>query len=380
MKRREDTDPPPYYRVMREGKDEDGDGEVNEDPPSARFSSNRNYPGAWANRLSTQRGEGQYPAQEPETRATVDFVWSHLNIGGMQSLHHYAGAILRPFSNLPPDTFPLQDRVYYDVIAQVGREITNYGYIDIYESFTGDKSNPRYGVQADWGYLDVGVISFTTEQWRYSGNIGPTGDWWAATEEEQMKTNDERFGGKHFINWKPYNHPDLGPVEIGGWIRFSVSNPPPDIMEDEMLIPNMKFILYHASTTPLIRVNDLKATMVEGVSRIEATIANEGLLPTYITVQALRSKNIGAGPLAKPVIATIDTGPGVTLVSGNKRVVLGDIEGTPPAVKQYSFGSQTFGGNNEKKAEWVVTGSGEVTVEAVSQKGGKHSQTIKVGR
>lgn len=224
-------------------------------------------------------------------------------------------------------------------------------------------------------FLDGG-----TQQWRYSGNVGATGDWWAATEDEQMVTNDERFGGKHFINWKPYDHPDLGSVDIGGWIQFSVRNPPADIMEEEMLIPNMKFILYHASTTPLIRVRDLEVTRVEGVHRIDATISNEGLAPSYVTIQALRSKGIGSGPVAKPVVTKIRTGPGVTLVSGKDRIELGHIEGTPPAVKQYSFGSQTFGGNNQKKVEWFVIGSGEVTVEAVSEKGGKHSKTVKVGR
>jgi hypothetical protein len=119
---------------------------------------------------------------------------------------------------------------------------------------------------------------------------------------------------------------------------------------------------------------------VEGVSRIDATIANEGLLPSYITIQARRSRGIGSGPVAKPVVVKIRTGPGVTLVSGKDRIELGHIEGTPAAVKQYSFGSQTFGGNNQKKVEWFVTGSGEVTVEAVSEKGGKHAKTVEVGK
>jgi hypothetical protein len=379
MKRRQDGDSGPFYRLMTEGKDEDGDGEVNEDPPVTGFSSNRNYPGRWSNPLSTQRGRGQYPAQEPETRATVDFVYAHPNIGGMQSLHHYAGVILRPFSNLSQESFPLQDLTYYDAIAQRGREITDYGYIDVYEDFTGDKDNPRYGVQLDWGYLDVGVITYSTEQWRYTGNIGPTGEWWDATPEEQMATNDTRFGGKHFVNWKSFDHPTLGDLEIGGWIQFSVRNPPPDIMEEEMLVPNMRFILYHASTTPLVRVAELEVITVKGAHRVEATIANEGFLPTYVTAQALRSKGVGRGQIAEPVVATIEVGDGVTLVSSRSRVEVGHIEGTPPVVKQYSFGSKTFGGNNEQKVEWVVTGSGEITVEASSEKGGKHSRKIHVG-
>jgi hypothetical protein len=194
-----------------------------------------------------------------------------------------------------------------------------------------------------------------------------------------MAMNDERWGGRHFINWTPFDHPDLGSVEIGGWVKFSIRNPPAEIMEEEMLIPNMKFILYHASTTPLIRVSDITATPVEGVYRIEATIANQGLLPSYLTLQALRSRNILQGPVAKQVVAEIETGSGVTLVSADRRLVLGHLEGFPASVKAYSFGTQTFGGDNQRTVEWFVTGSGEVTVRASAEKGGRHARTIRVG-
>jgi len=195
-----------------------------------------------------------------------------------------------------------------------------------------------------------------------------------------MEANDRRFGGKHFINWKRFDHPDLGEVEIGGWIQFSIRNPPGEIMEEEMLIPNTRFILYHASTTPLVRVREIEVTTMDDVHRIEATIANEGLLPTNITAQALRARGIGTGPVAKPVVATIHVGDGLTLVSGESRFEVGHIGGSPAVVKEYSFGSQSFGGNNKKEVEWGVKGSGEITVEAVSEKGGKHSKSIRVGR
>ena len=366
MRRRQHGDTGQFYRMVREGKDEDGDGRVDEDAPRTGFSSNRNYPARWSNEIGTKRGQGDFPVQEPETRAVVEFVTSHPNIAGMQSLHHYAGAILRPFCNLTDDNFPPQDLVYYDYIANRGREITNYGYIGVLNDFTGDPDGARYGVQIDWGYLHVGVITFTTEQWRYAGNIGPTGPWRDQTPEEQMARNDREFGGKHFVNWTPFKHPQYGDVEIGGWIQFSVSNPPADIMEAQMLIPNMRFILYHASTMPLVRVSDVKVTAKDGVYRINATIENQGLLPTNVTEQAIR-----AG-IARPVAAKIELGPGMTLVSGSPTMTLGHLGGTPPVVKEYTFGSQAFGGANRRTVEWIVSGKGEITVTAASQKGGVH--------
>lgn len=373
MLRRQHGDTGQFYRVAREGKDEDGDGRVDEDAPRTGFSSNRNYPARWSNEIGTKRGQGDFPVQEPETRAVVQFVTSHPNIAGMQSLHHYAGAILRPFCNLTDDNFPPQDLVYYDYIANRGREITNYGYIGVLNDFTGDPDEARYGVQIDWGYLHVGVITFTTEQWRYAGNIGPTGPWRDQTPEEQTARNDREFGGKHFVNWKPVTHPQYGEVEIGGWIQFSVSNPPPDIMEAQMLVPNMRFILYHASTLPLVRVSDVKVTPREGVYRVTATIENQGLLPTNVTEQAIR-----AG-IARPVTAKIELGPGVSLVSGSLTSTLGHLGGTPPVVKEYTFGSQSFGGANRRTVEWVVSGKGEVTITAASQKAGTHARRGIVG-
>jgi len=373
MTRRQHGDTGPFYRLVPEGQDDDGDGRVNEDVPRTGFSSNRNYPARWSNELGTQRGQGDYPVQEPETRAVVDFVARHPNIAGMQSLHHYAGAILRPFCNLEDDNFPLQDLVYYDYIAGRGREITNYGYIGVFNEFTGNKDSPRYGVQLDWGYLHVGVITFTTEQWRYIGNIGPTGPWRDQTPEEQMARNDRDFGGAHFVGWKPFAHPQLGNVEIGGWVQFSLANPPANIMETEMLVPNMRFILYHASTMPRVRVADVKVSPVAGATRIVATIENDGLLPTSVTEQAIR-----AG-IARPVVVRLELGSGVTHVAGDRSQTLGHLNGTPVVVKQYSFGSQSFGGGNRRTVEWVVSGRGEVTIVAASEKAGTDSRRLQVG-
>jgi hypothetical protein len=374
MVRRKPEDGGPFYRTMAEGKDDDGDGRVNEDSPRSRFSSNRNYPGRWSNEDGTQRGEGDYPLQEIETRITVEQIVAHQNIAGMQSLHHNAGAILRPFCNLTDDVYPHKDLAYYDAIAARGRQLTNYGYISVYNDFTGDKSQPRYGVQVDWGYLHLGELTFTTEQWRYAGNVGPRGPWREPTAEEQMARNDRDFGGKHFVNWHSFKHPQLGDVEIGGWVKYALSNAPPEVMEEEMLKPNMAFILYHASTTPLVRVADVKVTPVGGVQKIVATISNDGLLPTNVTEQAIRAR------IAKPVVAQIELGPGVSLVSGTKTVTMGHIEGTPAIVKEYEngFGTEVIGGNNRRTAEWVVSGSGQVTVTAISQKGGKHARTVTI--
>ena len=374
MRARRHGDEGPFYTVIQEGIDENGDGRVNSDP-CPRFSTNRNYPARWADDLRVRRGAGDYPTQEPETRATVDFVIARPNIGAMESLHHYSGVILRPFTNLADDAFPDQDLAYYDAIAQRGREITDYGYVSVFNEFTADQENPRFGVQVDWGYLDLGIIAFTTEQWRYAGNVGPTAEWTDQrhTPEVMLARSDREFGGAHFVEWESFEHPDLGPVEIGGWTQFGMPNPPPEIMEEQMMRPMLRWILYQASTTPLVRIQSVEVEALgEGASRITVEVANEGFLPTNVTEQAIR-----AG-IAQPVVARISTASGVRLLDASPQVVLGHLEGTPAVVREVTFGTQSFGGNNRARASWVVQGSGSVTVEAVSQKGGRHARTVEV--
>ena len=374
MVRREEEDEGPFYRVMSEGLDDNGDGEINSDPCPV-LSSNRNYPARWDDGLGHLRGGGrpevsarhggQYPTQEPETRATVDAVFARPNIAGMESLHHSGGVILRPLSNLSDDVIPEHDLAYFDHIAQRGRELTDYGYTGVFHGFTSDPTRPRHGVQVDWGYLHLGLYAYTTEQWRYIGNIGPTDPYEGQTELERLRVNDEVYGGAHFMDWEPFDHPQLGEVEIGGWVDYSLSNPPPEVMEEMMLRPVMRWVLHQASVTPLVRVREVEVeAMGDGTHRVTARVANEGLLPTNLSEQALL-----AG-IARPVEVQLHLGEGVSLVEGEAVVEVGHMEGAVEV--------SGFGGDNERVLEWTVSGGGELTVEAISEKGGRHRATAAV--
>ncbi|MGD2123869.1 MAG: M14 family metallopeptidase, partial [Gemmatimonadota bacterium] len=81
MVRREEGDTQgTFYRVLSEGFDNDGDGQVNEDAPNTGFISNRNYPAYWASTDARFRGGGDYPLQEHNARLLVDFILSKPHI------------------------------------------------------------------------------------------------------------------------------------------------------------------------------------------------------------------------------------------------------------------------------------------------------------
>ena len=65
------------YKILTEGMDNDGDGELGEDPPGG-VVLNRNFAHDFTYYSKTA---GAYPASEPETVALLEFLISHRNIG-----------------------------------------------------------------------------------------------------------------------------------------------------------------------------------------------------------------------------------------------------------------------------------------------------------
>jgi len=60
---------------------------------------------------------------------------------------------------------------------------------------------------------------------------GPAGDTKKGDLREQslIAFSDEVLGGAGFVDWKEYDHPELGIVEIGGFMPFTDINPPAEI-------------------------------------------------------------------------------------------------------------------------------------------------------
>ena len=47
-----------------------------------------------------------------------------------------------------------------------------------------------------------------------------------------LKWSDEQCGGQAHVDWRPFVHPQLGAVEIGGWDKMNYwRNPPPHLRE-----------------------------------------------------------------------------------------------------------------------------------------------------
>jgi hypothetical protein len=258
------------YRMLgREGIDDDGDGEVNEDGIGA-VDPNRNWPSEWRPEPE-QHGAGPYPLSEPETRATALWILAHPRIAAVQSYHNAGQMILRPPASKTDKEaeLPREDEALYDEIGRRGGILLpGYRYMQIREDLY-----KVHGGFVDWTYGTLGVFSFTNELWGLWG-WGTDND---AKALEPLRWNDVALHGAGFVRWHEVKHPTFGTVEVGGWRRFTTRNTPVDFLPD-LCLRNCLFTLEHASTMPDVVVTS--ATRAEGGRVVRVVVGNRALLPT----------------------------------------------------------------------------------------------------
>ena len=369
-----------YYRIYPEGLIKDYEGQPFDiRPVPYGLDMNRNFPSNWKPEL---RGGGEYPAQEPETRAIVDFIIGHPNIGGLLAFHTSGGILFRaPYGYTDAEMDPDDLRIYLE-IAMLGTQDSGYPEV---------ASGRGYGSTiVEWAYEHRGIIGFTPELWDMAGRAGVGRDevQKAATREQReavelkfLTWNDRELAGKGFFNWKPLNHPQLGPVEIGGWHpKFVRQNPPPKLLEQECH-KNAMFILRHAAALPEVDVAGVSLEQVgaSNAYHVTARIINRGFLPTCIC-------NKGRKPgVVKPDRARLDLGDGWRLVSGAREQEIGHLDGF--SAGQRPGWGRAMPAKSMVKVDWVVERTADcvdapashVTVTVTSCRGGVASKQATFG-
>ena len=347
------------YRLETEGIDDDGDGRLNEDGVGG-IDMNRNFPRNWE-RWHLQPGAGDYPLSEPETRATAEFIDGHRNITGIVHGHTSGGFVYRLPSASAPSLFPEIDLA---LIVHLGEEYTRTTGRPVVPSSTHPTEH-RYGTLISWGYWDHGVIGWVPEyspgpeEWvtDYDGDgeVSPA---------EEHRFDDEELGGRYFVEWTAHDHPDLGPVEIGGWrTRFWGQNPPPQFLEDETR-QQIPWILYLAEQAPRLELSRPTVKAVgDGTFRVEATVSNTGFLPTSITDRGVVGREREDGTLdrqvVQPPIVTL-VAEAAEIVDGPERRQIPHLAGSNPFLEAVTESSRTV--------SWVVRPTGnEATVRVIAR-------------
>jgi hypothetical protein len=165
-----------------------------------------------------------------------------------------------------------------------------------------------------------------------------------------LRWNDKELDGRGFASWYPFEHPQLGPVELGGWDWFNVwGNAPPAFMEAE-IAPHSDFEIFTALVTPKLRIHLADARQVgDSTWLVRVAVENDGWLPTNVTEKAKQKK------LVEPVHARLALPDGARLVSGTERVDLGQLVGRSRARTMLDdFGGGSDVTHDRAKAEWYV--------------------------
>jgi murein tripeptide amidase MpaA len=353
-----------YYHIFTEGLIRNYDGYlIPIAPPREGMDINRNYPFLWEPE-GAQRGAGAYPLSEPETHAEAEFWRTHPNISGFLTYHTISGVLLRPYSTKPDDQMPSADLDVFKLLGERGTEITSYPSVSTFHGFHYGPDDVTYGAMDDYVYDHYGWFGFTTELWDMptTAGIGPRDfiAWFRWHPEEDdlklMKWNDEVMEGKAFHNWRPFDHPQLGPVEIGGWdYKLSDQNPPLRYLP-EMCEKHSRFTLSHASLNPYLSLRHLKIEQVSNdVFHITAVVENNGFLPTYTSKKALERKAV------RPIEVELALPEGVSIVNGKRKQEIGQLEGR--SNKLWAWFNSHPSTDNRAKIEWVLQGPRGASLE-----------------
>jgi len=345
-----------YYMILPEGQLKNYDGvTIKVRGPKQGLDLNRNFPVNWRQEVQ-QLGAGPYPVSEPEARNLVEFITTHPNITGAIAFHTMSGVLLRPFDDQPDDEFPAEDLWTYQKIGEKGTEVTGYPNISVFHEFKYHPKQVITGGFDGWAYEHMGLFAWTVEFWSPQRQAGIEKykyiDWYREHPIEDdfkmLKWNDEKLGGRGFVNWYPYNHPQLGKVELGGWDDMNMwTNPPLDQLETE-ISPFPEWIVWHALISPRLVLRETKVIPL-GVDtyRVRMVLQNEGWLPTFVTKKALEKK------IVRGVIAEIQLPRGASLASGQEREELGELNGRAYKTAM-AFDETSESTTDRVKVEWVV--------------------------
>ena len=347
-----------YEYLGSEGIDNDGDGEVNEDRPGY-YDPNRDWAWKWQPDY-IQRGAYKYPFSAPETRAVADFVLSRPNIAGAQSFHNSGGMILRgPGAEEDLSTYNRADIAIYDAIGKKGeRMLPGYNYLTVYKDLYS-----VFGGELDWFYGSRGIYTFTNEIFSSFAYYKTEG----RDRDQMYEFERDLLMGDAFTDWKPYNHPTYGEIEIGGF-RKNIGRATPGFMLEEELHRNMAFTFYHAFHMPKLSVNNVtEKSLGSGLTEITAYIKNDRLIPTHAS-QDLKYN------ITRPDYISIK---GANVVSG--MLVTDEDFGITQEQKNNpeKLEVKNIPGNDIVKVRWIVKGNSNYSIHVDSEKGGLASYQKK---
>jgi len=402
------------YKLYWEGVDNDGDGLLNEDGPGG-VDLNRNFQHDYP---YFDADAGPHMVSEKESRALMDFMIAHRNIGAIMTYGHSDNLVVPPDAGgrlAAPTTMSL--RAFADASsakmfavgmlptpplpfgaatrtrgAQPGADnnpasgrrpdtLVNKADLDYfkavseaYKATTGIKTVPALrrprGAFFQYGYYQYGVPSFTTPGWSPAAPApapattaanapaapaASAANAAALTGDAAILKTLDAAGLDAFVAWKPYKHPELGDLEIGGFRPYASDNA---LAKDlaELGRKQGEFLVKLASMLPRVHIakTEVKAHG-GGIFTISVEVENTGFFPAS-------SQHGVASRSVKPTLVQIEV-PAADIVTGaQKSVRIPNLSGS----------------SSRERITWVIRGkaNASVSISVLAQKGGTDSATV----
>ena len=362
-----------YSLLGYEGIDNDGDGRFNEDA-EGYLDPNRNWGYHWEPPY-VQNGAGNFPLSGVGLKSINDFITARPNIIIGFAFHNSGGMWLR-VPALKSITIPAADVAAYDVIGKEAIKITpGYVYHPSYDLY------PTYGDFDSHLFFVHGAYSFVGELFMRSQETykeqkdekkeddleSMMGETRAERSREQLQFNDNVVQGELYKEWKKFDHPVYGEVEIGGWVKMSSRLTHPFMLND-LVHRNASVVLLSALNTPDIEMSVIDVKKIgKNLSQVRIRLENtEGL--SSMTAQAFGDKLYDLDRLK---------------VSGGKVVAGGkitDIRLNKVNYKDKKPEIQYFAMPGHSKAEYqfLIEGKGEVKFEYISKKAKNTETSVKL--
>ena len=378
-------DPGPYFRLYPEGTIRNFDGRSIPAPhflADNMYDFNRNFPYSWAPE-PRQDGAGPYPGSAPETRAVIDFATAHPNIMVWLNLHTFGGVLIRPLGDKPDSKMNPGDLGIFEQVEAWMTEHTGYASVSGFHEFLYEPEKPLHGDLSDYAYHQRGALAYVVELWDLFHQLGierkkPFVDHYTKFTRKDMlalaRFDREHNAGRIFRAWKKVDHPQLGEVEVNGFDpRVGIWNPPYERLDETCRNQSAAFLRV-AALAPRVSLQVVRQDRVEGHTRTELRIANQG----YLGTEGVPSAK--ALPHVEPLRLTLRS-EGATLLAPTEAVItIGHLDGWggglygSPSV----FSPWTRGNSHERFVTLLTQGAGSVHVELGSCRLGVQTLVLQV--
>jgi len=290
----------------------------------------------------------------------------------------------------PATTVATQDLVYFTAVSDAYKRITGIENVPVHRT-------PE-GAFFQYGYFQYGIPSFSTLGWGVPAGGADGGERARPTADPEGETPIPGAGGRAraggartpptggaraggqaaparggseaggdilsameaagieaFVDWSPFQHPELGEVEIGGFMPYATVNPPAEQLP-ELGEKHGEFLVELAGMLPSVRIASTEVTAHGGgIFTVTVEVENTGFLPTSLQ-HGSRSRSVG------PTFVQIQVDEDAILSGADKTTSLGVLAG-----------SGTRG-----KVTWVIQGreGAPLEVKLHSQKAGRDTTTV----